>query len=69
MTDKFPMTKDGLKVKDELEHLKITERPDVIKAISEAKNMAICQKMPSTTQLEKNKALLREESQNSKIKF
>ena len=38
MTDKFPMTKDGLKkLKDELEHLKITERPDVIKAISEAR--------------------------------
>ena len=38
MTDKFPMTKDGLKkLKDELEHLKITERPNVIKAISEAR--------------------------------
>lgn len=38
MIDKFPMTKDGLKkLKDELEHLKITERPDVIKAISEAR--------------------------------
>lgn len=38
MTDKFPMTKDGLKkLKDELEHLKITERPDVIKAIAEAR--------------------------------
>lgn len=38
MTNKFPMTKDGLKkLKDELEHLKITERPDVIKAISEAR--------------------------------
>ena len=38
MTDKFPMTKDGLKkLRDELEHLKITERPDVIKAISEAR--------------------------------
>lgn len=38
MTDKFPMTKDGLKkLKDELEHLKITERPNVIKAIAEAR--------------------------------
>ena len=38
MTDKFPMTKDGLKkLKDELEHLKITERPDVINAIAEAR--------------------------------
>ncbi len=38
MTDKFPMTKDGFKkLKDELEHLKITERPDVIKAISDAR--------------------------------
>ena len=38
MTDKFPMTKDGLKkLKDELEHLKITERPDIIKAIAEAR--------------------------------
>ena len=38
MTDKFPMTKDGLKkLKDELEHLKITERPDVIKAMAEAR--------------------------------
>ena len=37
MTDKFPMTKDGLKkLKDELEHLKITEGPDVIKAIADA---------------------------------
>ena len=38
MTDKFPMTNDGLKkLKDELEHLKITERPDIIKAIAEAR--------------------------------
>jgi transcription elongation factor GreA len=38
MTDKFPMTKDVLKkLKDELEHLKITERPDIIKAIAEAR--------------------------------
>ena len=38
MTDKFPMTKDGLKkLRDELEHLKITERPDVINAIAEAR--------------------------------
>ncbi len=38
MTNKFPMTKDGLKkLRDELEHLKITERPEVIKAISEAR--------------------------------
>ena len=38
MTDKFPMTKDGLKkLKDELENLKITERPDIIKAIAEAR--------------------------------
>ena len=38
MTDKFPMTKDGLKkLKDELEHLKITERPDVINAVAEAR--------------------------------
>ena len=38
MTDKFPMTKDGLKkLKDELEHLKITERPEVINAIAEAR--------------------------------
>ena len=38
MTDKFPMTKNGWKkLKDELEHLKVTERPEVIKAISEAR--------------------------------
>ena len=38
MTDKFPMTNNGWKkLKDELEHLKVTERPEVIKAISEAR--------------------------------
>ncbi len=38
MTDKFPMTKDGLKkLRDELEHLKSSERPEIIKAIAEAR--------------------------------
>ena len=38
MTEKFPMTQDGLnKLKSELEHLKNNERPSVIKAIAEAR--------------------------------
>ncbi len=38
MNEKFPMTADGLKMlRDELENLKNTERPNVIKAISEAR--------------------------------
>ncbi len=38
MTEKFPMTQDGLnKLKSELEHLKNSERPNVIKAIAEAR--------------------------------
>ena len=38
MTEKFPMTKNGLnKLKSELEHLKNNERPEVIKAIAEAR--------------------------------
>ena len=35
MTEKFPMTKDGLeKLKSELDNLKNIERPNIIKAIS-----------------------------------
>ena len=38
MTEKFPMTKDGLeKLKSELDNLKNVERPNIIKAISEAR--------------------------------
>ena len=38
MTEKFPMTKDGLdKLKSELDTLKNIERPNIIKAISEAR--------------------------------
>ena len=38
MTEKIPMTKNGLnKLKSELEHLKNNERPEVIKAIAEAR--------------------------------
>ena len=38
MAEKFPMTKDGLeKLKSELENLKNIERPNIIKAISEAR--------------------------------
>jgi len=38
MTEKFPMTQDGFnKLKSELEHLKNSERPSVIKAIAEAR--------------------------------
>ena len=38
MNEKFPMTADGLKMlRDELENLKNTERPNVIKAIAEAR--------------------------------
>ena len=38
MTEKFPMTKGGLeKLKLELENLKNIERPNIIKAISEAR--------------------------------
>ena len=38
MSEKFPMTQDGLnKLKSELEHLKNSERPNVIKAIAEAR--------------------------------
>ena len=38
MTEKYPMTKDGLqKLKSELENLKNIERPKIIKAISEAR--------------------------------
>ena len=38
MTDKFPMTKDGLeKLKAELDILKNNERPSIIKAIAEAR--------------------------------
>ena len=38
MNEKFPMTADGLKMlRDELENLKNSERPNVIKAISEAR--------------------------------
>ncbi|PDH54457.1 MAG: transcription elongation factor GreA, partial [alpha proteobacterium MED-G10] len=38
MTDKFPMTKDGLeKLKIELDILKNNERPNIIKAIAEAR--------------------------------
>ena len=38
MTEKYPMTKDGLqKLKSELENLKNIERPKIIKALSEAR--------------------------------
>ena len=38
MNEKFPMTADGLKMlRNELENLKKNERPNVIKAISEAR--------------------------------
>ncbi len=38
MNEKFPMTAEGLKMlREELENLKNTERPNVIKAISEAR--------------------------------
>ena len=38
MTEKYPMTKDGLQtLKSELENLKNIERPKIIKAISEAR--------------------------------
>ena len=38
MTEKFPMTKDGLdNLKSELDTLKNIERPNIIKAISEAR--------------------------------
>jgi len=38
MTEKFPMTAEGLKkLREELENLKNSERPNVIKAISEAR--------------------------------
>ena len=38
MNEKFPMTADGLKMlRNELENLKSNERPNVIKAISEAR--------------------------------
>ena len=38
MTEKFPMTKVGLeKLKSELDNLKNVERPNIIKAISEAR--------------------------------
>ena len=38
MIEKFPMTAEGLKkLREELEHLKNSERPNVIKAISEAR--------------------------------
>ena len=38
MTEKYPMTNDGLqKLKSELENLKNIERPKIIKAISEAR--------------------------------
>ena len=38
MTEKFPMTSDGLeKLKSELEELKNIERPSVIKAIAQAR--------------------------------
>ena len=38
MSEKFPMTSEGLeKLKSELEDLKINQRPEVIKAIAEAR--------------------------------
>ena len=38
MTEKFPMTAEGIKkLREELENLKNSERPNVIKAISEAR--------------------------------
>ena len=38
MTEKLPMTAEGLnKLKNELENLKNTERPNIIKAIAEAR--------------------------------
>ena len=38
MTEKFPMTAEGLKkLREELENLKNSERPNVIKAIAEAR--------------------------------
>ena len=39
MTDRYPMTKDGLKaLKEELNHLKGVERPHIIEAIEEARS-------------------------------
>ena len=38
MNEKFPMTAEGLKMlREELENLKISERPNIIKAIAEAR--------------------------------
>ena len=56
--EKIPMTREGsLVLEAELKKLKSVERPSIIQAISEARDTAIYQKMLSTIQLVKNKAL------------
>ena len=58
MAEKFPMTKDGLeKLKSELENLKNIERPNIIKAISEAREHGDLSENVNITCPEKNKAL------------
>ena len=69
MSEKLPMTADGLaKLKSELENLKNSERPNIIKAIAEAREHGTYQRMQNITLLERNKVLLREEFLNLKIK-
>ena len=64
MTEKFPMTKVGLeKLKSELDNLKNVERPNITKAISEAREHG-CLKMQSIMQREKSKVSLREKFQS-----
>ena len=58
MAEKFPMTKDGLeKLKSELENLKNIERPNIIKAISEAREHGDLSENAEYHAAEKNKAL------------
>ena len=56
MAEKFPMTKDGLeKLKSELENLKNIERPNIIKAISEAREHGDLSENVNITRPEKTK--------------
>ena len=52
-----------------MEHLKITERPEVIKAISEAREHGDLSENAEYHAARENKVLLKEESQNLKIRF
>ena len=59
MTEKIPMTKEGLvKLKSELDNLKNKERPNIIRQYQKQENMEISQKMQNIMQHERKQSFI-----------